>query len=90
MLDLTKPINISLVTIIIAFLTSIVVLYLAKPSWIQRLDNEGKVEISPAILISYSITFALVSGIAGLILSSRQKGSNDDFYKPPLKSDRYV
>ena len=84
MLDLTKPVNISLVVIVVAFLASMGILYLSHPSWIQRLNSKGKVEIVPILLVSYSMTFALVCGVAALILSSKQKGGETDLIgKPP-------
>lgn len=87
MLDLTKPIDISLVTIVVAFLVSLGILYLSKPSWIQRLNNDGKVEISPILLVSYSVTFALVCGLGALVISSKHKGSEkNNFGKPPAST----
>ena len=90
MLDLTKPVNISLVTIIVTFLASLGILYLAKPSWIQRLNNEGKAEISSVLLVSYSVTFALVCGVAALVLSSKQNGQkSNEFGNPPAPVGGY-
>ena len=90
MLDLTKPVNISLVTIIVTFLASLGILYLAKPSWIQKLNNEGKTEISSILLVSQSVTFALVCGVAALVLSSKKNGQkSDEFGKPPAPVGGY-
>ena len=90
MLDLTKPVNISLVTIVVTFLASLGILYLSKPSWIQKLNNEGKTEISSILLISYSVTFALVCGVAALLLSSKQNGpKSNDFGKTPAPFGGY-
>ena len=87
MLDLTKPVNISLVVIVVAFLVSMGILYLSRPSWIQRLNSKGKAEVTPTLLVSYSITFALVCGVAALILSSTQKGGEkDQIGKPPVSN----
>ena len=87
MLDLTKPVNISLVAIVVAFLASMGILYLSRPSWIQRLNSKGKTEVAPALLVSYSTTFALVCGVAALVLSSRQNGTEEDrLGKPPAST----
>ena len=87
MLDLTKPVNISLVVIIVTFLVSMGILYLSRPSWIQRLNSKGKSEITPVLLVSYSTTFALVCGVAALILSSKKEGiDNDNSGKPPAST----
>jgi len=87
MLDLTKPVNISLVVVAIAFLVSMGILYLSRPSWIQKLNSKGKAEIVPTLLISYSITFALVCGVAALILSSTNKNvEKNDLGKPPASN----
>ena len=82
MLDLTKPVNISLVVIIVSFLVSMGILYLSHPSWIQRLNSKGKAEVTPILLVSYSTTFALVCGVAALILSSNKGVDIDKFGKP--------
>jgi hypothetical protein len=88
MLDLTKPVNISLVAILVVFLISMGILYLSKPSWIQKLNSKGKAEISYPLLVSYSITFALVCGVAALLLSSKKTGGSPEntMTKPPASS----
>ena len=81
MLDFTKPVNISLV-VIVTFLVSMGILYLAKPSWIQKLDSKGRAVISYTLAISYSLTFALVSGVAALILRPVKKRGLHKMLKP--------
>ena len=84
MVDLKKPVNISLIVIVVSFLVSMGILYISHPSWIQRINSKGKVEIAPILLISYSITFSLVCGVAALILSSKKEVvDTDKFGKPP-------
>ncbi len=91
MVDLTKPINISLIVILSVFLVSMGILYLSKPSWIQRINNKGKAEIVPILLVSYSLTFALSCGVAALILSSKQKDpETSKIDKPPASSLEYI
>ena len=88
MLDLTKPVNISLVVILVVFLVSMGILYLSQPSWIQKLNSKGKAEVSYPLLVSYSVTFALVCGVAALLLSSKKKGGSSEhaMAKPPASS----
>ena len=81
MLDFTKPVNISLV-VIVTFLVSMGILYLAKPSWIQKLDAKGKAVISYTLAISYSLTFALASGVATLLLSPKEKRTSHKISEP--------
>jgi len=59
--------------IAVTFLLSAGILYLSRPSWIQRLNSKGKAEIVPTLLLCYSVTFAIVCGVAALVLSSKQK-----------------
>ena len=86
MLDLTKPVNISLVVILVTFLLSMGILYLSRPSWIQRLNAKGEAEITVSLLISYSVTFSLVCGVAALILSSKQQGVEENTLGEPPAS----
>mgnify|MGYP001380246282 CR=1 FL=1 len=90
MLDLTKPINISVITIIVSFLASLGILHLARPSWLLRLNNQGKAEISTSLIISYSITFALVCGVAALILSSKKTDTDNKLGNPPPMSTGFI
>jgi hypothetical protein len=82
MLDFKKPNDISLMAIGVTFLLSAGILYLSRPSWIQRLNSKGKAEIVPTLLLCYSVTFALVCGVAALIVSSKQKVGENDLGKP--------
>ena len=75
MINLTKPIHVMVLTICISFVISAGILYLAKPSWIQRLNSKGKPEISPILLCSFSMTFALASGVVALLMCTKQRGT---------------
>ncbi len=84
MFDLNSSINISVLVIVITFVISIGILYLSQPSWIQRINNKGKTEIAPILLISYAMTFSLPFGVASLLLcSKKQEETKNALYKPP-------
>ena len=86
MFDLSKPINISLIVTLVTSFIAMAVLYLSKPSWIQRLNNKGKAVIFYPLFISYALTFGIASGIAAFLLSSKGKTGNINPNKPPSSS----
>lgn len=76
MFDKKDPITMATATLVISFILLIGILYLAKPTWIQVIDqNTGKSSISWKLTASYSATFALVLAIAVLLVISNQRGS---------------
>ena len=65
------PVTVVTFTFIVSVLVIGGMLYLLHPTWVQKIDKStGKAEISPELLVSYSITFALVCCIATLLLIS--------------------
>ena len=85
MLDLTKPTNIMALTMCISMVLTMSILYIASPSWIQKIDITGKVVRSWPLIISYSLTFTLTCGVIALIVSSskRKLKKINNFSKPP-------
>lgn len=74
MFDKKDPISMATITFAISFLLLIGMLYLAKPSWVQIVDqNSGKASISWQLVVAYSATFALVCAIAVLLIISKQR-----------------
>ncbi len=71
------------VTLIVAFTLLIGILYLAKPSWVQVVDqNTGKSSISRQLVLAYSVTFALVCAIAVLLIVSNQRTPSSQISYP--------
>lgn len=76
MFDKKDPITTATATLAISFLLLVGILYLAKPSWVQVVDqNSGKASISWQLIIAYSVSFALVCAIAALLIVSNQRES---------------
>lgn len=75
MLNLEKPVNLSLLVMAGAFVASLGTLYLAHPSWIQRQEKgTGDAVISWPIAIAYALTFSLVCAVATLLLATSRRG----------------
>lgn len=71
-MNLQDPTQISLLTFVVSFVFYALVLYLIKPPWIQLIDRKGgKMVLSNQLLGSYAATFALVTAILALLLSSK-------------------
>ena len=87
MLNFSKPTQVTGIVTGGSLLISIGILYLANPSWLQKIDK-GKVVRSWPLIISYSITFAFVCGVITLLISSQKRKENKDntFCKPPASS----
>lgn len=97
MFNKKDPVIMSTVTLIITFVILVGILYLAKPFWVQVVDqNTGKKSISGQLVLSYSATFALVCSIAVfLIVSNKQESQNmvsynsQAFFLPPVIASSY-
>lgn len=76
MFDKKDPVTMATVTLVASFTLLVGILYLAQPSWVQVIDQiTGKNLISWQLVISYSVTFALVLAIAVLLIVSNQRVS---------------
>ena len=84
----------------IVFLISLIIigclLYFIHPVWVQRINSiTGKEEISYELLISYSITFALVCSIISLFITSQRrtphstKSYNTESFPSPEMASAY-
>ena len=62
-IDLKKPIVSSIVSIVITFLMSMMVLSITKPSYIIEVSKEGKKKINIYLLFTYSMLFSFLIGI---------------------------
>lgn len=68
--------NITLFVIVLSFVFYIIILYLIQPKWVQTIDDKGEnLILSYELLVSYGVTFALITGILSLLLFSKQKVS---------------
>lgn len=77
MFDLKTPISISLLTLVVTFILSVGILYLAKPSWVQKVNKHNlKTDMSLILILSYSFTFSIVCAIASLLISSNKLQSS--------------
>lgn len=76
--------------ILSTFLLAVCIMYLVSPSWIQKLDKNGKPKNSGVLILSYSLTFSMVCGTISLIfLTSRNKDVKKlKFPAPSLESAR--
>jgi type VI protein secretion system component VasK len=71
MLDTKDPSIMATVTLLVTFVLVVGILYLAKPAWVQVVNQTtGKSSISWQLVIAYSATFALVCAIAALLIVS--------------------
>lgn len=88
MLDLKTPISISLLTLVVTFIVSVGVLYLAKPAWVQKVNKHNlKTDMSLILILSYSFTFSLVCAIAALLISSGKLTSKTSFPQPSYSKE---
>lgn len=75
MFDIKKPIESSIIVLLISFLLSILILYCTKPSWVVVVGkSENKILVSWYLILSYSITFALVCAIGTLLFLTKERG----------------
>ena len=87
MLDLKNPVNMSLLVTAGAFAVSMGILFAIKPTWLQKLNLKGKAEISYPLLVSYSLTFALLCGVVTMLVVARKDNVEDrTSHKPPITS----
>ena len=74
MFDKKDPVTMATTTLVVSLALLVGILYIVKPPWVQVIDqNTGKSSISWQLVISYSITFALVLAIAVLLIVSNQR-----------------
>ena len=77
MIDLTKPEHVIVITMCSTMLLSLGILYLASPFWIKKINDQGKVVISGKLIISYSLTFAIVCSLAAFIVIKKEKDQEE-------------
>lgn len=95
MLD-KDPVKMATIVLIISFIFFSFVIYLINPLCIQVVDkNTGEILTSYKLVLSYSLTFAIVISIATLLIASQNNKSdyeneyniNDSFLPPNLAKD---
>ena len=87
-IDLKKPINSSLFSILITFLLSIMVLFITKPSYITEIDRKKRIKkINIYRLFIYSILFALLVGICVLFIPIK---TTIPAQAPPILEKSYI
>ena len=85
-IDLKKPINSSLFSILIAFLLSIMVLFISKTSYITEIDRKKRKKNIYRLFI-YSILFALLVGICVLFIPIKTTNTPP---LPPILEKSYI
>lgn len=74
MIDLSNSIQLSYYSILISFVFIASVLYLAKPTYLQKIDvNTGKPVISWMLLLLNAIVVSIIFGICVLLYCCAQK-----------------
>ena len=87
MFDKKDPVTMATVMLVVAFALLVGILYLAKPSWVQVVDqNTGKSSIAWQLVLAYSATFALVCAIAVLLIVSNHRGPSSQMSYPVQSS----
>jgi hypothetical protein len=72
--DKKDSVSMAYASLIVTFSIILVILYLFNPSWIQIINkNTGKTRICWKLLLSYSVTFALILAIVVLIIVSNYR-----------------
>ena len=90
-IDLKKPINSSLFSILITFLLSIMVLFITKPSYITEIDRKKRRrKINIYRLFIYSILFALLVGICVLFIPIKTVHPLPGPTLPPVLEKSYI
>lgn len=80
MFDIKTPISISLLTLVVTLILSVGILYISKPSWVQKINKHNfKTDISFILILSYSLTFSIVCAIAALLITSNKLNSSISF-----------
>ena len=91
MLNIHDPIHMSVAVLALVFLLTLGVLYLAKPGWVLVMDKStGKQVPSFALIVPYSVTFALVTAIATLIFMTKNNKSEESLVDATMPSPTMV
>ena len=96
-IDLKKPINSSLFSMVITFVLSLTILWVTKPSYIMEISKEGKNKKNIYLLVTYSMLFSVLVGITVLLCRTGSTETNSDAprmafnprsYRPKMYSPR--
>ena len=69
-IDIKNPIISSLLSVLITFITVIIILYITKPIYITKVYDDGVENIDYYLLVSYSLLFGVLVGIIVLLIVS--------------------
>jgi len=61
-------VDLTVMTFILTFVLSCIILYFVKPAWVQVANEEGKLVISWPFIIVYSLIFASLMAIVVLVI----------------------
>lgn len=70
-LNTDHPIRTTILSLVVSFAVFATALWFLKPKWVQAIDKDGNEKVSAELVISFSITFALVVAILALLLVAR-------------------
>lgn len=96
-IDLKKPINSSLFSMVITFVLSLTILWVTKPSYIMEISKDGKNKKSIYLLVTYSMLFSVLVGITVLLCRTGSAETKSDAprmafnprsYRPKMYSPR--
>lgn len=77
-IDLKKPINSSLFSMVITFVLSLTILCVTKPSYIMEISKKGKNKKSIYLLVTYSMLFSVLVGITVLLYRTGSTETKSD------------
>ena len=75
-INIKNPIISSVLCIIITFIVTIIVLTVAKPSYITEISNKGKKKINLCLLFFISLLFGILVGLAKLLFFSEKTSTS--------------
>lgn len=82
------PVILSIITLLSSFIFFYLILYLSQPKFVQIVDKNGDTYRSKKLIISFASTFAFVSALTFLLLTTKYEKvqvvltSNFKFSKP--------
>lgn len=73
MIDFSNSIQLSYYSILISFVFVASILYLAKPKYLQKIDDTGEPVISWVLLLLNSVVVSIIFGVCVLLYCCAQK-----------------
>ena len=80
-------VDLTILTFILTFGLSCIILFLSKPTWVQVADDESKLVISWPFIVVYSLIFASLMAIIVLVTIELDRESKDKKISNKPKSE---